>query len=183
MGIFSSILGTGAESDNRTGPTGTNIACGRVNFRGSVHDGGDVSVTVKKQYGNRTAPAIDVEASVHGTGNEDLTVEEVVDFEEVPDEWELPTESLPAGQGKPVRRRLDKTGNVHSYGTLDFHIDRLVIVPDVSGERGFRAEGDDGLLRAFADAGYQAVKELEAEGSVHDRGKLSVNIDHLVVME
>lgn len=181
MGIFKNLLGSSAKKDNRSNLSGTNIACSRVNFRGSVHEGGDVSVTVNKQYGDRANSAISVQASVHGTGNEDLTVEEIVDFEDVPDEWELPTEPLPKGEGNPINRRIDKSGNAHSYGTLNFHIDRLVIVPDVGGRN--RCKGDDALLRAFYDAGYQACQELEAEGSVFDRGKLTVTIDHLIVMD
>jgi len=180
MGVFSNLLGSGAENDERTGLSGTNIAVGRADFCGSVHSGGDVSVEVETQYGNRANSAITVQASVHGTGNEDLTVNKVVDFEEVPDGWELPTEPMRSG-GKPVERRISKSGSVHDYGKLDYHIDRLVVVP-AEGD-GFRTTGDDGWLRAFAEKGYQATQELDVDGSVHDRGKLSVTIDHLVVME
>jgi len=182
MGVFSDLLGSGAESDERTGLSGTNIAVGRADFCGSVHSGGDVSVEVETQYGDRAASAIDVRASVHGTGNEDLTIERVVDFEEVPDEWELPTEPVRSG-GSPVQRRISKNGNVHDYGTLNYHIDRLVVVPADGDERSYRTTGDDGWLRAFAEAGFQATQELDVDGSVHDRGKLNVTIDHLVVME
>lgn len=181
MGIFSNLLGSGAENDERTGLSGTNIAVGRADFCGSVHSGGDVEVTVETQYGNRANSAIDVRASVHGTGNEDLTVERVVDFEEVPDDW-LPAEPVRSG-GSPVERRISKSGSVHNYGNLDYHIDRLVVVPADGDERSYRTTGDDGWLRAFAEEGYQATQELDVDGSVHDRGKLSVTIDNLIVME
>lgn len=181
MGIFSNVFG-GAESDERENAlSGTNIAVARAEFRGSVHDGSDVTVTVETQYGERQSSAIDVAASVHGSGSEDVTVKKLVDFEKVPDEWELPTEGT--RDGKPPSRRIDKHGDVHDYGRLNYNIDRLVILPDESGERGFRAEADRQLLTAFNNAGFDTAQELSVSGFVHDRGKLTVTIDHLVVMD
>jgi len=166
MGIFTKVFG-GAESDERSNALGgTNIAVGRAEFRGSVHSGGDVDVTVERQYGDRQAPAIDVEASVHGTGMEDLTVEKLLGREEYP--WDIPDKGTTGG--KPTHRRIDKDGSVHDYGNFDYHIDRLVIVPDVSRELSFRAEGDESTLRAFAQEGYDTAQELSVNGSVHDRG-------------
>jgi len=107
-----------------------------------------------------------------------VKVEKLLDQEKYP--WSIPEESVNGGE--PTHRRIDKDGSVHEYGDLDYHIDRLVIVPDVSGERSFRAEGDESTLRAFAQEGYDTAQELSVNGSVHDRGKLSVTIDHLLVM-
>ena len=166
MGIFTKAFG-GVESDERNNTLGgTNIAVGRAEFRGSVHSGGDVDVTIERQYGNRQSSAIDVAASVHGTGMEDVKVEKLLDQEKYP--WSIPEESVNGGE--PTHRRIDKDGSVHEYGDLDYHIDRLVIVPDVSGERSFRAEGDESTLRAFAQEGYDTAQELSVNGSVHDRG-------------
>lgn len=180
MGIFSNMLGSGAETDSRTGLTGTNIAVGRANLRGSVHEGGDAIVTVGKQYGDRANPGIRVRASVHGDGNAELSVEEIVDFEEVPDDW-LPEDELAAFEGDPISRHIDKRGDVHSPGSLEYHIDRLVIVPDVGD--GYRTEGSDRMLRAFQDEGWLAAQELDLCGSVHEKGSLIVTIDHLIVMQ
>lgn len=181
MGIFKNIIGS-AESDKRENAlSGTNLATGRAEFYGSVHSGGDVDVTVNRQYGERQTGAISVRASVHGSGNEDLTVEELVDYDEVPDEWELPESPVREGS-TPVHRRNSFHGNVHDYGSLDLHIDRLVVVPTAGSDR-HRVEGDDGWLRAFAERGFDVSQELDVRGSVHDRGKLSATIENLIVME
>lgn len=179
MGVFNTLIDSiGSDEREETMP-GRNIAVARAEFYGSVHDGGNVTVEVETQYGDREDTAIAVKPSVHGTGDRELTVERIVDRSEAPEEFDLPDGR--DGGHETISRRVDYDGNVHGSGYLDLHIDRLVIVPDMG--TGVRQEGDDRLLQAFSEQGFEVAQELDARGSVHDRGELDVTIDHLLVME
>jgi len=157
----------------------TKIATANFRVRGSVHDDGNVEITVKNQYGDLNHQPITVEASVHQGGTINIDVQNEHEWDD-----SLPEPSDVRGDSSVVGEKLEKR-DVHNSGTLRFEIDDLVTVPlQDSRDRGpylYDATGDRDYFKVLADEGYDCWDNVEVTGSVHSYGRVEIDIENLYV--
>jgi len=152
------------------------IAVKSAKFQGSVHQKGNVTVTIEDKYGN-----IDEEMFItvsDGFTSDRLSGEESLIVKNKHDFWDLPKGvSLPVISDPNVEEPIDNvetiTGSKFHPAKVDVDINTLVILP----------VGNDEILNNFRNYGYKAVNNLNIRGSIHENGKIVVNIENLIMMD
>lgn len=158
------------------------VASPNVTITGAIHASGEAYLTVETLHTpdpeeDEENTKIGVRPSCHESGVSEVTVEETVQLEL--DELPEPAES---GKGftRVIEDEFSRRGSVHSAGTLNITIDKLVIIP-TTGEGHGRRGGEPVVFKALAEAGYDCYDEIRLNGSIHSVGTANVTVKDLYI--